>query len=134
MYIFDYNSEDETFLSKIKNCIFNIYWALSHLPYYIKKTIKGKKNYVRPIHLSPDNERDHEHICFAARLLGENYKYFCPHYNKKDFSPEWAGNDYDCDLCEYFGTIGIDKNKKLKLYIQEEIGELYSLKEFRNND
>ena len=134
MYIFDFVEENKSILSKIKDFIFNIYWVLFHPSSYIKKAIKGKKNYVRPISLSPDIEGDHEHICFAIRLLGKNYKYFCPNYNKKDFEPEWGCNDYDCDLCEYCGTIEIDENKKFKLYIQDEFGELYSLKEFKNND
>lgn len=142
MYVIDFEEENKSILSKIKNFIFNIYWALSHPSSYLKRIIKGKKNYVKSIYLSSDVEGSHEHVCFAIRLLGKNYKYFCPYYNKKDFEPEWCGNDYDCEDCQYYGMIYVEDNKLklrghpnfLSIFSEELLAHMEKIKKLTKNN
>lgn len=46
---------------------------------------------------------DHQHICYAARLLEpDDFCSVCPAHNRKDF---WIEHEDECDDCQYFGSI-----------------------------
>ena len=58
------------------------------------------------------SEYAHDHICFARRLIGSNFKYVCPHYNTGELDElEWSDC---CDLCKYFGIINFYKDENDK--------------------
>lgn len=69
----------------------------------------------------------HDHICFARRLMGSNFKDVCPYPCIVDFcGPERS--DF-CDNCKYFGVIDFRKDeydkKHIKLYMNKSLVDTF---------
>ena len=53
------------------------------------------------------NDFNHEHVCFAARFANVDLAEICPLKDKKQLRP---GDQDQCELCRYFGTIYFQRN------------------------
>lgn len=97
----------------------------------VKNAIKLAKDYVKaPYFLLSGMKYEkgwHTHICFARRLLLEDWKEVCPYYNAamRD-DVEWADC---CDHCKYFGAINFERdvvgNKQISFYMSNKIVEIF---------
>lgn len=68
----------------------------------------------------------HNHICYAARLLGSDLPKVCPQINHalikgRKFEPEWENA---CDGCKYLGTVDFP-NGEMRIWVNRKISELY---------
>lgn len=72
-----------------------------------------------PLYFS-DSTDAHEHICFAARLLGEDLPYVCPLCQLNGFEPEF---DDICENCKYFGVVRFSKDG-MKFVLNEAAVEI----------
>lgn len=69
----------------------------------------------------------HEHICFARRLMGSNYKDVCPYYHTGKLNyPEHSDC---CDRCPYMGIIDFCADeageRSVKFYMDKAIVEMF---------
>lgn len=91
-----------------------------HFLRYIIRLIGYYGKHKLPFLYYSDGEDAHEHICLAARLLGEDLSYICPLSQLKGFEPEY---DLACDHCKYFGVVRFSGNN-MKIVLNEKIAEI----------
>ena len=100
----------------------------------LRNAFKVAINYIKtPYHiLEPTvySEDAHNHICFAHRFLGSNYRDVCPRCDEVDDMPGWADC---CDWCKYNGVINYckDENDKnsIRFYMDKLIVDTYEVTE-----
>ena len=91
-----------------------------HFLRYIIRLIGYYGKHRLPFLYYSDGEDAHEHICLAARPLGEDLSYVCPLSQLKGFEPEY---DSACDHCKYFGVVRFSGNN-MKIVLDEKIAEI----------
>ena len=86
--------------------------------------IKNPYHLLEPTTYSKDA---HEHICFARRLAGSNYKDVCPDYYTGKL--EYVEHSDCCDKCPYMGIIDFCANeageRSIKFYMDKDIVEVF---------
>ena len=94
--------------------------------------IESPYNLLEPTIYSEDS---HEHICFARRLMGKNFKDVCPDYYTDEFDYYGPERLDCCEMCPYFGIISFCEDEtgeqSIKFYMNKSIVDTF---EDENNE